>query len=189
MLIDLTFKIEFGRRYRREFVTDFRTDGGSLTVAMRMGDVAVGPTCLVQRIATGVYWSFQFTDALDYTDWEEVNAFGEWQAEFERWRALPDGPEREAARTRSLRRHSDYGIADDLAAVLRYGREFVRSAAPHVLTLRPIDRVDEKWHKSGPYVRSRTGRVCPEPGCVAFSFHKLAPRNTAARGGSWVCRN
>lgn len=175
MLVDLEWDLDAGsREFRREYVKTFDTTGGSLVITLAIGGEEHGPTCYADRLAVGVYRSHLMTYAIRFTKWQEVHSWAEYQAEFARWTAMPDGPDREAARRRSLRRHNEFGYADDLSQVLRYGREFVRSPNPYVLAVRYPDRIDEKWHKNGAYVRPRRGRFCPEPGCVHFHFYRLA---------------
>lgn len=132
-------------------------------------------TAYATRVATGIYYSHLIEDALSYSPWYCNFPFDTDRADWKRLGEMPDGPDREALRTAVLRRPNDYGIADDLAAVLRYGRAFVRSPHPHVLAYHVLDRIDEKWYKNGSYVRNG-GRPCPEPGAVSFHFYRLTPR-------------
>lgn len=176
MLVDLEWDIDAPlARLRREFVKDFRTDGDSLVLTLHMNGRDFGPTTYALRLAPGVYHSYLFTDAITYTRWREADAWGEHQAEYHRLLSLPDGPEREAGRLKCLRRPNEFGYADTLADALRYGRAFVRSPDPYALAVYWPERIDEKWHKDGSYVRSSRGRWCPEVGCVHFYFHKLEP--------------
>lgn len=188
MLVDLQWDVDAPHaRLRREFVKDFRTDGGSLVLTLHMGGKDFGPTLYAGRLAPGVYQSRLFTDALTYTRWREADDWGEKQAEYDRLATLPDGPEQERLRLKILRRHNEFGYADTLADALRHGREFVRSPAPYALAVYWPERIDEKWHKNGSYVRAPRGRWCPAVGCVHFYFHKLEPCEVAGgRAGTPV---
>ena len=182
MLIDLEFHSgRPGAYIASRFVTEFDVTAGSLVLSAQVGRHQIERTCYARRLARGIYRSHLMRDALSFTVWEEHSDFEEQQAEFDAILSLADGPDREARRTRLLHRHSEYGYADTLADVLRYGRQFVRSPIPHVLAVTFPDVIGEKWHKNGPYIRSR-GRVCPSPGCVNFHFYRLRLRPLASAG-------
>lgn len=172
MLIDLVWTKEHAHlRERADWITEFNTTNGNLVVTYTFPDEKVFRTQVAERVHSGVYWAWNlWNDIETYTHWSVEHPWTETQ---EIYKALEKASPEEADRLRELlfRTKSNYGNADDLKQVFHYGRNFVRSANPYVLEIRPVnvENNDRYMEKNGPYIGNKKKLV----EVIHFAFHKL----------------
>lgn len=192
MLIDLEFSLESAEsRINKEYIKEFDTSDGGLKITADLpegkGETKEFTLVMAKREAKGIYWSHGLDNTIkDYCDWD-VNHAGERLRVI--WKKLEDAkPEDKEPIRKKLNEElevSDYGVADDLDQVLEYGKRFVDSDDPYVLSICGITQEHSggfRWHKNGVYIGKHKNRgehlyETPEiDNIIVFEFLKLIPK-------------
>ncbi len=191
MLIDLTFSLK-PNHYNRATLKEFDTSNNGLRIVLDIPNHSIlDHQYAVKLDSLGCYsaWSFEYIIE-DFTEYEVINGFEEGQKLFKAIeKAMSDGDKDKENKARDLFwehcNNSEYGVADSLEQVLEYGKKFIESEHPYVISFSLIkseDQPDEggwRWHKWGPYIGQHSVtheylKDQPEiKEVIIFHFHKL----------------
>lgn len=171
MLIDLEWDKEQNHNFKK-YVTNFNTENGGLVVDFNYPN---SDKTYTNRVATrfhkGIYYGFDLWNSIEmFTSWEVEHPWTELKKVIT---ALETSDEEEAARFQKLIAYSksEYGNADNLKQIFRYGRKFIYGEHPYALGIyyKNIENDDRFLDKNGPYI----GNLKNPKEIVHFSFFKL----------------
>jgi hypothetical protein len=200
MLIDLEWKLQTKAfsSLSNDYLKEFNTDNGGLIVAYhypeefcKFGDgIQFRRFRIAKRILKGIYCTGSnfHNEITNYTDFK--SGFGNFN---KRQKDLNDllkldvnSQQHEIARQKFLlelrKIPTEYGTADSLKQIYKYGKYFIKSEDPYVLSLSLLTQEDNggfRWHKNGPYIgkHKNLGEYfsdTPEiDNIIQFHFHEL----------------
>jgi hypothetical protein len=187
MLIDLTFSLKHQTESFNGAVKEVDTSKGLRVVVdvPNHGEIEhTYATRLEEGVGLFAAYSFDYT-IKDFTEYEVIHSFEEDRRLFQAIENATTEEDKDKAR-KLYWNHlevSDYGSADTLEQILEYGKRFIDSPEPYVISFGLISNDDTgggwRFHKNGPYIgkHEELGEYLSDSPeikeIITFHFHKL----------------
>ena len=187
MLVDLEWTLKYAaEREHVEWIKKFDTENGHLQMTVefppeieKRPQSRIWHRTVAERVGKGVYWANNlWNDVETYTEWRVVHPWNESKKIFDAMceaHKRGDTKEHERLRDEFRRIKEEYGNADELRQVFKYGHRFIQSPDPYVLEIHTADvsgpEGDRYLSKNGSYIGKKKMKDLKE--VLHFSFHKL----------------